>query len=140
MRSLVAIGSTPLAGPLLSRKAAASCHALHSPTEKLLKGGDFSRTIRAGEDRRRGIGGWGARRKPMSVVRALLRTDVTDLTVVSWGGPDVGLLCAVGKVKRLVYAGSSSAYGDTEVLPKVEKYRGRVLKTSLSEEREKRLR
>ena len=51
-----------------------------------------------------GIGGWGSRRKPMSVVRALLRTDVTDLTVISWGGPDVGLLCAAGKVKRLVYA------------------------------------
>jgi UDP-glucose 4-epimerase len=28
--------------------------------------------------------------------------------------------CADGKVKRLVYAASSSAYGDTEVLPKVE--------------------
>jgi glutaconate CoA-transferase subunit A len=51
-----------------------------------------------------GIGGWGSRRKPMSVVRALLRSDLTDLTVVSWGGPDVGLLCAAGKVKRLVYA------------------------------------
>lgn len=50
-----------------------------------------------------GIGGWGSRRKPMSLVRALLRTDVTDLTVVSYGGPDVGLLCAAGKVKRLVY-------------------------------------
>ncbi|MGV3760645.1 MAG: CoA transferase subunit A [Actinomycetota bacterium] len=51
-----------------------------------------------------GFGGWGSRRKPMSVVRAILRTDLTDLTVVSWGGPDVGLLCAAGKVKRLVYA------------------------------------
>jgi glutaconate CoA-transferase subunit A len=51
-----------------------------------------------------GIGGWGSRRKPMSVVRALLRSDLTDLTIVSWGGPDVGLLCAAGKVKRLVYA------------------------------------
>lgn len=28
--------------------------------------------------------------------------------------------CVEGKVKRVVYAGSSSAYGDTEVLPKVE--------------------
>jgi len=28
--------------------------------------------------------------------------------------------CAEAKVKRVVYAGSSSAYGDTEVLPKVE--------------------
>jgi glutaconate CoA-transferase subunit A len=51
-----------------------------------------------------GFGGWGSRRKPMSVVRAILRSDLTDLTVVSWGGPDVGLLCAAGKVRRLVYA------------------------------------
>jgi glutaconate CoA-transferase, subunit A len=50
-----------------------------------------------------GIGGWGSRRKPMSLVRALLRSPVTDLTVVSYGGPDVGLLCAAGKVRKLVY-------------------------------------
>lgn len=50
-----------------------------------------------------GIGGWGSRRKPMSLVRAILRSDLQDLTVVSYGGPDVGLLCAAGKVKKLVY-------------------------------------
>jgi glutaconate CoA-transferase subunit A len=50
-----------------------------------------------------GIGGWGSRRKPMSMVRAIGRSDLTDLTIVSYGGPDVGLLCAAGKVKRLVY-------------------------------------
>ena len=50
-----------------------------------------------------GIGGWGSRRKPMAFVRALLRTNVTDLTVVSYGGPDVGLLCSAGKVKRVYY-------------------------------------
>ena len=50
-----------------------------------------------------GIGGWGSRRKPMAFVRALLRTDVTDLTVVAYGGPDVGLLCSAGKVKRVYY-------------------------------------
>ena len=50
-----------------------------------------------------GIGGWGSRRKPMSMVRAILRSDLTDLTVVSYGGPDVGLLCAAGKVSKLVY-------------------------------------
>ena len=50
-----------------------------------------------------GIGGWGSRRKPMSLVRALLRSKITDLTVVSYGGPDVGLLCAAGRVKKLVY-------------------------------------
>ncbi len=51
-----------------------------------------------------GIGGWGSRRKPMALVRALCRSDVKDLTIVSYGGPDVGMLCAAGKVKKLVYA------------------------------------
>jgi glutaconate CoA-transferase subunit A len=50
-----------------------------------------------------GIGGWGSRRKPMSLVRALCRSDLRDLTVVAYGGPDVGLLLAAGKVKHLVY-------------------------------------
>jgi glutaconate CoA-transferase subunit A len=50
-----------------------------------------------------GIGGWGSRRKPMSLVRAILRSDLTDLAIVSYGGPDVGLLCAAGKVAKLVY-------------------------------------
>ncbi|MGD0392297.1 MAG: CoA-transferase [Acidimicrobiales bacterium] len=50
-----------------------------------------------------GIGGWGSRRKPMAAVRAILRSDLDDLTIVSYGGPDVGLLCAAGKVTKVVY-------------------------------------
>src|SRR5271155_1336730 len=49
-----------------------------------------------------GIGGWGSRRKPMAVVRAICRSDLTDLTVVAYGGPDVGLLCAADKVRKVV--------------------------------------
>jgi glutaconate CoA-transferase subunit A len=49
-----------------------------------------------------GIGGWGSRRKPMAVVRAICRSDLRDLTVVAYGGPDVGLLCATGKVRKVV--------------------------------------
>lgn len=49
-----------------------------------------------------GIGGWGSRRKPMALVRALARSAVKDLTVVSFGGPDVGLLIAAGCVRRVV--------------------------------------
>ena len=49
-----------------------------------------------------GIGGWGSRRKPMALVRAILRSDLTDLTIVSYGGPDVGLLVAAGRVRRVV--------------------------------------
>ena len=51
-----------------------------------------------------GIGGWGPRRKPMALVRAIYRSGLTDLTVVSWGGADVGLLARAGKIRRLVYA------------------------------------
>lgn len=50
-----------------------------------------------------GIGGWGPRRKPMALVREILRSDVKDLTVVAYGGPEVGMLCAAGKVKKLIY-------------------------------------
>lgn len=51
-----------------------------------------------------GIGGWGSRRKPMSLVRAIARSGLRDLRVVSYGGPDVGLLCATGAVREVVYA------------------------------------
>lgn len=39
----------------------------------------------------------------MSIVREILRSPVKDLTVVSYGGPDIGLLCAAGKVRKAVY-------------------------------------
>src|ERR1700732_3876901 len=57
--------------------------------------------LRAGM--RVGIGGWGARRKPMSIVREILRSDLRNLTIVSYGGPDVGMLCPAGKVRKVVY-------------------------------------
>ncbi len=50
-----------------------------------------------------GIGGWGPRRKPMALVREIARSSLRDLTVVAYGGPDVGLLCAAGKVKKVVF-------------------------------------
>jgi glutaconate CoA-transferase subunit A len=50
-----------------------------------------------------GIGGWGSRRKPMALVRAIVRASLRDLTIVSYGGPDVGLLCAAGKVREVVF-------------------------------------
>src|SRR5260221_14773585 len=48
-----------------------------------------------------GIGGWGSRRKPMSLVRAIARSSLKDLTIVSYGRPDVGILCRTGKGKRV---------------------------------------
>lgn len=51
-----------------------------------------------------GIGGWGPRRKPMALVRELLRSSLRDLTIVAYGGADVGMLCAAGKVRKLIFA------------------------------------
>ncbi|TZG29373.1 CoA transferase subunit A [Sphingomonas montanisoli] len=50
-----------------------------------------------------GIAGWGPRRKPMALVRAILRSDLKDLTIVAYGGADVGMLLAAGKVKKLIF-------------------------------------
>src|SRR4051794_6914852 len=50
-----------------------------------------------------GIGGWATRRKPMALVRAIARSDLKDLTIVCYGGPDVGTLVAAGKVKKLIF-------------------------------------
>jgi len=50
-----------------------------------------------------GIGGWGSRRKPMAVVRAIARSGLSDLHVVSYGGPDVGILCATGQATKVTY-------------------------------------
>jgi glutaconate CoA-transferase, subunit A len=68
--------------------------------DKVLSADDVSAELRSGMTI--GIGGWGSRRKPMALVRAILRSGVTDLTVVSYGGPDVGLLMAASRVRRVV--------------------------------------
>ena len=69
--------------------------------DKQLDLDEFSSLLRDGMTI--GIGGWAARRKPMALVRALCRSSVEGLTVVSYGGPDVGLLCAAGKIRHLIY-------------------------------------
>lgn len=51
-----------------------------------------------------GIGGWATRRKPMALVRAIARSALKDLTIVCYGGPDVGLLAASGKIKKLIFS------------------------------------
>jgi glutaconate CoA-transferase subunit A len=51
-----------------------------------------------------GIGGWATRRKPMALVRAIARSQLKDLTIAAYGGPDVGLLAAAGKIRKLIFA------------------------------------
>lgn len=65
-----------------------------------------------------GIGGWGSRRKPMSLIREILRSDLTDLTLVAYGGPDIGLLCRAGKVRKVI-----SGFVSLDTIPLEPHYR-----------------
>src|SRR6516164_7962616 len=69
-------------------------------SDRVLSTADVAARVRPGMTI--GIGGWGSRRKPMALVRAIARSGLTGLTVVSFGGPDVGLLIAAGAVRRVV--------------------------------------
>ena len=69
---------------------------------KLMRAGEVVGRLRSGMTL--GIGGWGPRPKPMALVREILRSDLGDLTVVVYGGADVGMLCAAGKVRKVVFA------------------------------------
>lgn len=80
-----------------------------------------------------GIGGWGARRKPMALVRAIARSDLSDLTIVSFGGPDVGLLCATGHATRLVYGFVSLEVSPLEPHFRAARQAGAVTATELDE-------
>ncbi|SDX65548.1 glutaconate CoA-transferase subunit A [Saccharopolyspora shandongensis] len=75
---------------------------MSKPRDKRMTADDV--VARLEDDMTIGIGGWGPRRKPMALVRAILRSNLTDLTLVSWGGADVGLLARAGRIRKLVYA------------------------------------
>jgi glutaconate CoA-transferase subunit A len=80
-----------------------------------------------------GIGGWASRRKPMALVRAICRSPVKDLTVVSYGGPDVGLLCAYGKVRKVVTGFVSMDSIPLEPHFRAARQRGEIEMTELDE-------
>jgi glutaconate CoA-transferase subunit A len=72
-----------------------------STTDKRMTEDEFVGELRDGMTI--GIGGWGSRRKPMSLVRAIVRSGVKDLTVVAYGGPEIGILAATGQLRRAIY-------------------------------------
>lgn len=51
-----------------------------------------------------GLGGWATRRKPMALARAIARSKLKDLTLMTYGGPDIGILAATGKIKKLIFS------------------------------------
>jgi glutaconate CoA-transferase subunit A len=100
-------------------------------TDKTMTPDDAVARLRSGMTL--GIGGWGSRRKPMALVRALLRSEITDLHVISYGGPDVGLLAAAGRIRRL-----TAAFTTLDSIPLEPHYRaareqGRIDLTEIDE-------
>lgn len=91
---------------------------------KLMSAADVVAQLRDGMTR--GIGGWGPRRKPMALVREILRSPLRDLTVVSYGGADVGMLCAAGKVRKLVFAFVSLDFIPLEPYFRLARQRGEL--------------
>lgn len=69
-------------------------------SDKRMSAADVAGRLRSGMTI--GIGGWGSRRKPMALVEAVCESTLTGLTVISYGGPDVGMLCAAGKVRKVI--------------------------------------
>ena len=51
-----------------------------------------------------GIGGWGSRRKPLALLSAVVRSGAKGLNIVSFGGADVGILCATGQAETITHA------------------------------------
>lgn len=98
---------------------------------KLMSAGDVIAQLRDGMTL--GIGGWGPRRKPMALVRELLRSPVRDLTLVSYGGADVGMLCAAGKVRKLVFAFVSLDFIPLEPYFRLARQNGAIEVTELDE-------
>lgn len=85
-----------------------------SPRDKRLTEDEVIGHLRSGMTI--GIGGWGSRRKPMSLIRAILRSDLTDLHVVAFGGPEIGMLAASGKMTKLTFAFVAPDVGHAAVL------------------------
>ncbi len=48
------------------------------------------------------IGGWGLIRKPMSLVRAIAKSNLKNLTIIGLCGMDLDMLVAAGKVKKAI--------------------------------------
>ena len=80
-----------------------------------------------------GFGGWGPRRKPMALAREILRSDLKDLTLVGYGGAEMGMLCAAGKVKRLIYGFVSLDFIPIEPFFRNARQKGDIEVTELDE-------
>ena len=80
------------------------------------------------------IGGWGAFRKPMALIKELIRSPVKDLTILSYAGMDLDILIGAGMVKNAVFG--FVAFEDAPGQPgnfKRARMEGTVEMTELSE-------
>ena len=73
--------STPAVARSAGPTSSANLTSHTGPAGRLMSPDQVAGELRSGMTI--GIGGWGSRRKPMALVRAILRAGLDDLTVVS---------------------------------------------------------
>src|SRR6201987_300732 len=69
----------------------------------------------------------------MALVRAILRSPLRDLTIVSYAGPDVGLLVASGQARRVITGFASLGSIALEPHFRTGRQNGTVALTALDE-------
>ncbi|MFH1091551.1 MAG: CoA-transferase [Pseudomonadota bacterium] len=80
------------------------------------------------------VGGWGCFRKPMALIRAMARSSLKDLTILSFAGMDLDLLIGAGKVKAAVFGFVSFEFAPGEPRHfKAARTQGRVEMKEISE-------
>ena len=47
------------------------------------------------------VGGWGGSRRPMALIREIARSNLKDLTLISYAGMDADMLIGAGKLRKL---------------------------------------
>ena len=78
-----------------------------------------------------GIGSWGPRRS-MALIRESC-AQLKDLALVAYGGPEIGMLCAAGKARRLIYGFVSLDFIPTEPFFRKAREAGGVEASELDE-------
>ena len=61
-------------------------------------------------------GGWGPTRKPMTLIKEIARSNLRDLTLISYGALDMDLLIGAGKLRKLIFGFASLEFAPGKLI------------------------